>query len=334
LKKILSLLLAHFLIIFGFVRRARKKAFNGNYILSIYFHSPEKEYFTSCIRWFKKHNFQFISPYDVEAVLRGERKFPKVAVLVTVDDGWESNESNIIEVANENNIPVTFFISTEPVETGTFWWSYIISFNDMKLAAMNGKSTSLISLESMKKISNNQRMQHLNEVKSKITLDREAMTVEGVKRISLYSSVIIGCHTVSHPILINCSDKDAYMEISESKKHLEQWINKKVTFFAYPNGDYGDREIKILKEVGFSLAFSTEQVVLTPQRIQLRYQLPRFDVTENAPWPIRLCRMVGVWQPILKKIIAVRNIFSKNIRLWLMTMNFFYCSMDLHLELL
>jgi peptidoglycan/xylan/chitin deacetylase (PgdA/CDA1 family) len=333
LKQILSLLLAYFLIIFGFVRRARKRALNGDYILSIYFHSPEKAYFASCIKWFKKHNFHFISPYDIEDILRGERPFPKGAVLVTVDDGWQSNESNIIEVANENKIPVTIFISTEPVETGTFWWSYINSFNDMKLSAINGKST-LLSVESMKKISNNQRMQHLNDVKSKIKLDREAMTVEGLKRISRYSSVIIGCHTVSHPILINCSDKDAFMEISDSKKHLEQWINKKVTFFAYPNGDYGEREIKILKEVGFSLAFSTNQVFLTPERIRLRYQLPRFDVTENAPWPIRLCRMVGIWQPIVARINAGRKVVHKNMRLWLMTVNFFYYSFDLHLEIL
>ncbi len=51
--------------------------------------------------------------------------FPKGAVCLTVDDGWQSNVHNVVEVANRHEVPVTIFVSTTSAEEGTYWWSYV-----------------------------------------------------------------------------------------------------------------------------------------------------------------------------------------------------------------
>ncbi len=287
LKKVLAFYRASTLLMFGAVAKAEKKARNGDYILSIYFHSPSKQLFESCVEWLIKRKFNFITIAEVQAIAKGEKPFPKGAVVITVDDGWQSNEKNIVAVADKFQIPVAIFISTQPVEEGVYWWSYIKEANKKKIEER--------SAQVLKKVPNEERLQIVDRVKAKITLEREALTVEQVKNIASNQLVTIGSHTVSHPILPTCDQEKATFEIKKSKEILESWLNKKVDSFAYPNGSFTDREIEILKEAGYDIAFSTKSYYLTPKHITDIYSLPRFEIFEKASFSENICRMAGVW---------------------------------------
>jgi poly-beta-1,6-N-acetyl-D-glucosamine N-deacetylase len=82
---------------------------------------------------------------------------------------------------------------------------------------------------------------------------------------------------------------------------LEQWTGKQVKHFAYPNGDYSNREISFLKRFGYTIAFSTEQKYLTKEKLATQYKLPRFMMVETATFEENICRIVGVWPVKPKK---------------------------------
>lgn len=287
-RKMAAYLVSNALLLTGKVSRACKKAHDGQYIMSVYFHSPDKKLFTSCVKWFLKNNFTFLSLDDIEDIATGKKPFPKSGVVFTVDDGWQSNKENIAAVANEYKIPVAIFASTQPIERdGAYWWSYIGKAKDEGLIGQG--------IWDLKKVPNEERMAVLEKVKEKITLPREALTVDELKEIAATKYVHIGSHTVTHPIISRCSDETSEYELSESKNILEKWLNKKVDHFAYPNGNFAQRELDTLKKAGYTLAFTTEPAYLTPDNLKKPFELPRFDVLEDISFQENICRMTGVW---------------------------------------
>jgi poly-beta-1,6-N-acetyl-D-glucosamine N-deacetylase len=281
-------LIANAMLMFGIVKKARQKVLNGDYIVSLCFHSPGKDLFLSCVNWLSKNGFHFISVKDLEKISKGEIDFPRGAVVITVDDGWQTNFDNIVPIAVKNNIPVTIFVNPEMVEKGNaYWWSYITEAN--KKGLVNN------SAEYYKSLDNNDRLKIIDEIASKVKIDRQALTIEQVKEISGNNVISIQSHTVSHPILPKCSDEKSADEIIQSKKIIQEWTGKNVSHFAYPNGDYTQREIDTLKGNGYTVAFTTNQHYLAPGDLKDLYRLPRLLMLEDASFEENICRMMGVW---------------------------------------
>jgi len=288
-RNLTAWLIAKLLIVMGLTRHATKKALKGEYILSIYFHSPSREEFISCIRWLKKNNFVFLSTSDLDRIIQGVQAFPKGAVLITVDDGWQSNERNIIETARKYCIPVTVFISTDPIEKGVFWWSYWAN-NKSKIGANKQ------SVEALKKVPNTIRLLEVEKKKKATFVERNALTIEQIKNAVSSEYITIGSHTHTHPILTNCNDNEVHSELHSSKQKLESWIGKEVKYFAYPNGDHNFREKQILKELKYRLAFGNQPEHITPTRLKDPHNLPRFFFKEGASFEENICRILGIWK--------------------------------------
>jgi peptidoglycan/xylan/chitin deacetylase (PgdA/CDA1 family) len=287
-------LIARGLIYSGAVERACHKLQQGEYILSLCFHAPSQYFFESCVSWLSQNGFHFISANQLESIMKNEMPFPKGAVIITIDDGWQSNRDNIVPVANKYKVPVEIFLSTEMVEKGSgYWWSYIVKAKKMGLSKE--------PVEFFKTIDNEERIKILEETKTKVQLEREALTIAQVTEISKSPFVSIGSHSVSHPILPRCSNDVSKYEILHSKEQIQEWAGREVKHFAYPNGDFSNREISFLKRFGYSLAFCTEQKYLTREKLATPYKLPRFMMVETASFEENICRIVGVWPVKPKK---------------------------------
>lgn len=293
-RNLLGCLAANIFIMAGLVKFATKKALNTKCILSMYFHKPSKSEFEFCIQWLKKKGFRFLSLHDMEQIVKKEIPFPKGAVLLTVDDGWQSNVTNVVEVANRYKVPVTIFVSTTPVEEGAYWWSYVQQAYKKGLIRFSKKE--------LKKMPDETRLGVLKEIKKKIFPGRDAMTVDQVKSIAASPYITIGSHTVTHPILINCNEMKVYEELKLSRQKLESWIGEEVAYFAYPNGDYSQREVQVLKTLNYRLAFSSQPQYLTPKLLKDNFTLPRFGFLEGASSAENICRMAGIWQPMMLKL--------------------------------
>ena len=288
LRNIAAWLLSNFYIVTGKVNPVKKMAKNGEILLSVYFHNPSKKLFEGCVRWFLKHGFTIISTDELNSIIQNKKSIPPSSVVFTVDDGWKENKENIVAVAEAHKIPVTIFISTSPVETGEpFWWTTVQKAYDKKLTNK--------SVDALKWVPNEQRMLELEKIKPLVSNNRDALTIEALMTISQSPYITIGSHTVTHPILTMCNDDSAHHEIQESKKTLEKWTGKPINFFAYPNGNYTEREINALRSAGFEMAFTTKPEYVTLNTFKTPFEIPRFDVLENVSFAENIIRMTGVW---------------------------------------
>lgn len=66
----------------------------------------------------------------------------------------------------------------------------------------------------------------------------------------------LGAHTMTHPDLRTVSAEAARDEIVRSKEEIEAVTGRPCRSFAYPHGSFGERELALVEEAGFGLAFA------------------------------------------------------------------------------
>ena len=289
----IGFILAEILILLGYLRRARKNSLEQGVITPIAFHNPPERLFRKMAVWFWKKGFTFISTAQLIDILSGKAECPRGAVWLSLDDGWRGNLTSVLPVAVKYQIPITIFVCTGTIEEGSFWWRKIMQFPDLIPSGFRDADTLKKQTEEVRR----QIIQHIDE--AGVSLPREAMTVEEVKKISEIEQIELGAHTDTHPVLPNCSEKQIEDEIAESKRKLEEWTGKNITAFAYPNGSFNGRERVILEAKGYKLAATTEDI---PGGINSDpYLFPRHIVMDDGSFAENICHALGIWAPVIKK---------------------------------
>jgi peptidoglycan/xylan/chitin deacetylase (PgdA/CDA1 family) len=294
LRNSAGFLLAMILILLGFLRRARKKAFEQDVITSIAFHNPSEKLFRKIVAWLLKKGFVFISAAQLMDILSGRAVCPRGAIWFSLDDGWRGNLTNVIPIAKKYQIPITIFIYTGAVEEGIFWWRKVTQFPDLVPPQFREVDTIKKQPEEIRV----QIIRHIDEADA--SPPREAMTVDEVRAISKITEIDLGAHSNTHPILPNCSDKQIEDEIAESTRKLEEWTGKNITVFAYPNGSYDGRERQFLEAKGYKLAATTEEKSAGVNSDP--YFFPRHIVMDDGSFAENICHALGIWTPVIKKI--------------------------------
>lgn len=277
-------------LLIRFYRDPLKSRFS-NKVLSIYYHNPTKKVFADTICFLKKHGYSFISTSELYDVIVNNKKLKFKTALITLDDAWIDNISNVIPYACENNIPITIFAATQPLSDGVLWLKY---FRNENLILLLKDKFSHLNLSKPKLLKTTDRDIILIEMKHKVLFAREIMTLNNLLYISKYDNVTIGSHTVSHPILLNCNQKELLYELRVSKEILEANLKKEVISLAYPNGDYNSNIIVECKNAGYKLAFTTEQKILDTIN-DSPYALPRYCVPDKYGKYESIARGIGVW---------------------------------------
>lgn len=86
----------------------------------------------------------------------------------------------------------------------------------------------------------------------------------------------IGAHTLTHPMLRKVDN--AYQEIADSKRILENLTGRKIEYLAYPYGrqsSISHKVTKMAKKAGYELAFGTILVSINDISKRCKYYLPR-----------------------------------------------------------
>lgn len=202
------------------------------------------------------------------------------AVCITFDDGYRDNFINAVPILNELQIPATIFVSTGNIDTEReMWWDelernllidkeyqkrfhlsdelYECTWNTENMERRRDLYYSLHWL--MKEVGIEKRnewmwqLQRWNGYTVNGREENKALQTEDLK-ILKSSKIIIGAHTINHPVLSRLSREEQEKEIAGSKKYLEYICGKHVRTFSYPfggSGDYNDEIIAICKELGF-----------------------------------------------------------------------------------
>lgn len=244
---------------------------------------------------------------------------PARAVCITFDDGYADNLQNAVPILKRHNFTATFFIASGYLDGGCMWNDTIIeSIRNIqhteldltgielgKYVVATSAQKEIAAQDMIKKIKYLQPVQRLwlseqiakyaNAVPCDLML-----TSKQLKQLH-QQGMEIGGHTVSHPIMAKLAANDATREIMANKKALEQLLNTKIRYFAYPNGklgkDYLPEHIDSIKNAGYQAAFSTQWGVADENSDF--WQLPRFTPWDKTPVKFML-RLVFMYRSTVK----------------------------------
>lgn len=121
--------------------------------------------------------------------------------------------------------------------------------------------------------------------------------------------VVVGAHTLNHPVLSNEDDITSENEISGSLDLLKKITATEVRYFAFPNGipnlDFGQREKATLAKYGCKLAFSTLHKIVTRNIDPLC--IPRYYVSTGSLNAIRAKLCLGETWNLIRSIKTKRE---------------------------
>lgn len=221
-----------------------------------------------------------VLPLDDAARALKHGALPARAAAITFDDGYADNCTNALPLLQRHSLPATFFIATGFLDGGRMWNDTLIesirSANDelVELDAYGIDALPIRSIEekrraiktiipALKHLPGEERDEAVAAVAAqcKAPLPDDLMLTTAQLKALHAAGMSIGAHTVSHPILARCSEDEARREIDDSRAHLENVLDERVSLFAYPNGklgeDYTGAHAKLVAELGFEAAVST-----------------------------------------------------------------------------
>lgn len=249
-------------------------------ITAFYLHNPSEKLFRRLVH--KGHDWgcEFVSVETLYVYLSKKERPAAPIIFISVDDGWRDNISNIARLAEKQGVPVCYFITTDAMHSGDFWWCRV---NDPE------------KIQELKTVSNHERLKHLDAYLP--CSQRVAMTSVEVATLAKMKHATIGNHTQAHSILPQCTKDELHTEITAAHHELSHLTAKVPTAFSYPNGDCDGRERLILKDLGYVMAFTTEARWFSVEEADM-FRLPRFCANENGGFAENFCRMIGLWQTI------------------------------------
>ncbi|HEY5027015.1 MAG TPA: polysaccharide deacetylase family protein [Candidatus Angelobacter sp.] len=250
------------------------------------------------LRYLVRH-FQVVS-LDTMLERLDKDSFPLAHELVlTFDDGLRNNLTVVYPILRDLQLPATFFVCPSLVESGAWLWNHEMRCRlqtlsaphlaelRMKLLAPGTSADGIV--EWMKTLRLPQR-RHAEAIIRHATPDFQATASQRASfdmmnwddLLSLDRKLItIGSHTLSHPILTMLGAQEIELELLESRRCLEQRLQRTADFFCYPNGSYDERAYAAVKKT-YRAAVTTENGVLDGRERLDLHRLPRVPSAENA----------------------------------------------------
>ena len=226
-----------------------------------------------------KDNFDPITFSHYLEYLDGRVLLPKRPLIITFDDGFDDNYTNAFPILKKYDVPATFFISTDYIDSNEpFWFDklfYLIN-NSNKISRIDAfdidihpdkKYESIQAvLKRAKTLPNYIRLNGMQEIIEKTNYhlpvnghdESRAMSWDQVVDMS-HCGMEIGSHSVSHPIFSRLEDNELQMELLESKAVIESRIGKSCDVLAYPVGGKSvctDKVVRYAQEAGYRLGVS------------------------------------------------------------------------------
>jgi peptidoglycan/xylan/chitin deacetylase (PgdA/CDA1 family) len=77
------------------------------------------------------------------------------------------------------------------------------------------------------------------------------------------NNITFGSHSVSHPRLSQINGARQIQEIADSKSALEDLLGEEIPYFCYPNGDYDNGVVAMVREAGYRAALTCDRGAAT-----------------------------------------------------------------------
>ncbi len=197
--------------------------------------------FESHVRALLANGYTIVSLSDVADYRAGRKQPPAKPVVITFDDGYEDLLTHVLPVISKSDlrVPVTAFVN--PGRFGqTNVWDENIDFNQEPV------------------------VNHL--------------TWSQARQLHNSGLVDIQSHTNTHVNLLAVDQQTRLRELTESREALENGLDKRILFFAYPWGGGADHpQVQAdVHKAGYLIATGTNNVPQSDTRA--KYALHRHDI--------------------------------------------------------
>ncbi len=138
---------------------------------------------------------------------------------------------------------------------------------------------------------------HLEE-RAEVAVDEGAlgrslfMGWQGVRELAR-AGMTLGAHSHDHRRLSTLPEAEQRFELVESRRILEREVGREVTSLAYPfgwSGTYDERTLRLTREAGYRLAFSSKEGVNRPGST-MPLELSRLSIGFHDSPPLLRARM-------------------------------------------
>lgn len=272
--------------------------------------SADVETFAAQVTFLKRH-FDLVGPDDLDSLLNDRRSR---GVMITFDDGYRNNFELALPVLRAEAATATFFITSGFLDDrAVTWWDDIawMVHTSRRSVIPPGQWTAepfelaqdrepviLRLVRTYKLLSDSESevfLDWLGEVTGQGRCPVGAanemwMTWDMVREMDR-AGMSIGGHTVTHPVLANCSAEKQHWEVEVSKERIEAELGHPITAFSYPVGKEHcfDAVTKaIVREAGYYWAFSFIGGYAHPAGFD-RFALPRMAVSQHVSGALFRC---------------------------------------------
>lgn len=278
---------------------------------------------------FLKKNFNIISLSTLIDKITNKSDIDSQSCFITFDDGWKDNFINAYPVLKTLEIPAVIFLATDFISSKKRFWQeqltdllmalYLRCKKDLDLRDMALDKFQAVNIKRIIFSKEGNLREQISNFISDQKKEKEGFVKEFIHKLkellgNLYNDynqldefldwneikvmsnnrIDFGSHGMSHGILTR-NKNTAYKEISESKTVIEQELHTKINSFSYPNGDYNDEIIRLVRNSCYNIAFGTESGFVSPQ--DNPYKIKRINIHEDMTEsiPMFLSRILGIW---------------------------------------
>jgi peptidoglycan/xylan/chitin deacetylase (PgdA/CDA1 family) len=245
---------------------------------------------------------------------------PRHAATLTFDDGTRNLAIHAAPVLRDLDLPAAVFLATGPMGTGEALWPdrLWIAFANTKVPEIDltavglGKQslrtgddrtrTREMVVQRFKRLPDDERLARVESLVAELGPEVDArggpfqlLSWDDARELARGGLVSLYPHTVTHPILSQCSDEKINYEISESCLTVERQTGRAPTIFAYPNGgeqDFDDRAKSVLCRNGVRWSLSTTNGFA--DRGSDPFALPRIGIGSNQSMDLFRLKVSGV----------------------------------------
>ncbi len=250
-----------------------------------------------------KKQFDLISLREWVTAHRNGQQLPDRACAITFDDGWGDNYEYAFPVLKAESAAATLFAVAEKIGTDFQFWPNIVAaillngsaskatmhpiFNAAFKRIKGRPSVDEVAeaIRRLKKFTDAEIYSALDEIEWR-ALCEEAMPPalmdwDQLQEMAASGLVEVGSHTCSHKRLTNALTlAELQYEIAESKNILEKKLQRTVDLFCFPNGDYNEAALSLVKK-HYQASVTTQRGINNGEPLNL-HELKRIGIHDEV----------------------------------------------------
>lgn len=227
-------------------------------------------------------DYQPVGLDEVVNRLNAGRNLSSRSVVITFDDGYTDNYEVAMPILNQIGIPATFYITVECVEKRKLPWPSRLRFAfrttkrpawiDQRAKSWDLRTTDsreqayLASCDDCCQLAGAAQEDFVtrieNELQSRVPEEWGSLMMNYEQARGLANKGhIVGSHTMTHPNMAHVNERNAEIELAESKRRLEIALKMAVPHFSYPcpalTPHWSERTVAQSRAAGYASAMTT-----------------------------------------------------------------------------